>query len=62
MTIKTVLPKGRLVLQSADSRGLVTATSKGCSRNLADFDPASLLNNKDKKSESMYPNCRARFQ
>jgi hypothetical protein len=49
MTIKTVLPKGRIVLQSANSRGLVTASSKGRSRNLADFDPASLLNKKRQK-------------
>ena len=53
MTIKTVLSKGRIGLQSADRRGLVAATSKGRSRNLDDFDPASLLNKKDKKSESM---------
>jgi hypothetical protein len=49
MTIKTVLPEGQIVLQSANSRGLVTATSKDCSRNLADFDPASLLDKKRKK-------------
>ena len=53
MTIKTVLPKGQIGLQSADSRGLVAAISKGRSLNLADFDPALLLNKKDEKSESM---------
>jgi hypothetical protein len=67
MTIKTVLPKGWVGLQSADSKGLVTTISKGRSRNPADFDPGSLLNKKDKKSESMYPtlapdsNEQARF-
>jgi hypothetical protein len=50
MTIKTVLPKGQIVLQSANSRGLVTATSKSRSHNLADFDPASLLDKKRQKT------------
>jgi hypothetical protein len=50
MTIKTVLPKRQIVLQSANSRGLVTATSKGRSRNLADFDPATLLDKKRQKT------------
>ena len=49
MAIKTVLPNGLIVLQPATNRGLVSATSKGCSRNLADFDPASLLNKKKQK-------------
>jgi hypothetical protein len=53
MTIKTVLSKGRIVLQpakTANCRVLVTATSKGRSRNLADFDPASLLDKKRQKT------------
>jgi len=49
MTIKTVLPKGWIVLQSSDSKDLVTATSKDYSRNLADFDLASLLNRERQK-------------
>lgn len=50
MTIMAVLPKGRIVLQSANSRGLVTAASKGRTRNLAEFDPASLLDKKRQKT------------
>jgi len=62
MTIKTVLPIGQTVLQSANSKGLVIATSKDRSRNLADFDPSSLLDKKNEKRLPIYPNNCAKLQ
>jgi len=43
--ILPVAPK-RKVMSIAACAGIVTATSTGRARNLADFDPASMLNKK----------------
>ena len=43
--ILPVAPK-RKVMSIAACAGIVTATSTGKARNLADFDPASMLNKK----------------